>query len=149
MIHFVTGNFWNQPADVRVNTVNCVGVMGKGVALQFKQAHPEMFIDYQRACWRGEVFPGKLHLFQAPDYTVVNFPTKRHWRDGSRLEDVVLGLVTLSGYLRPLGAVRVTLPALGCGHGGLDWSEVKLKIQHHLGDLEAQIWCYSPEDSRR
>lgn len=149
MLHFVVGNFWDQPAEVRVNTVNCVGVMGKGVALQFKRRYPAMFLDYRRACQRGEVRPGGLHIYQALDCVVVNFPTKRHWRDDSRIEDVESGLLALAGYLRARNGARVTLPALGCGHGGLDWSRVRALIYQYLVGLDAEIWCYSPEDSRR
>lgn len=120
--------------------------MGRGVALQFKEVYPKMFLDYQRACRRGDVRPGKLHVFQMPGYTVVNFPTKRDWRNGSRIEDVELGLAVLAVFLRPLGMVHVTLPALGCGYGGLDWFMVRPLIQQYLGPLKAEIRCYSPED---
>lgn len=149
MLHFVVGDFWQCSADVRVNTVNCVGVMGAGVALQFRRRYPAMFLDYRGACRRGEVRPGALHVYQAPDCVIVNFPTKRHWRDDSRIEDVESGLVALVDYLRSRGGARVTLPALGCGHGGLDWSRVRALIHQYLAGLDAEIWCYSPEDSRR
>lgn len=150
MLYFVSGNFWDQPADIRVNTVNCVGVSGKGVALQFKKAHPEMYQAYRAACERGEVQPGRLHIFDVSDsYKIVNFPTKRHWRDNSRYDDIDLGLKALQELLRALGKVTVTLPALGCGHGGLDWNRIRRRITVFLGDLEAEIYVYSPEDSRR
>ena len=148
MLYFVTGNFWERSADVRVNPVNCVGVMGAGVARQFKERYPEMFLDYRLACRRGDVKPGKLHIFQVLDCTIANFPTKRDWRDRSRLEDVESGLVALAECLGRLGPVRVTLPALGCGLGGLVWADVKPLIQRHLGELRAEIWCYLPEDFR-
>lgn len=149
-LHFTVGDMWARAADVRVNTVNCVGVMGKGVALGFKQRYPEMFLDYKKACRAGLVRPGELHVWKlAENYTIVNFPTKRDWRDPSRYEDIDAGLKALQMFLKPLGRVHVTLPALGCGHGGLDWERVQRRIEVFLGELDAVIWAYSPEDSRR
>jgi O-acetyl-ADP-ribose deacetylase (regulator of RNase III) len=94
--------------------VNCAGVMGAGIALAFKTRLPEMFKDYKRACEAGEVKPGKLHVWKSPagDW-IVNFPTKRHWRDKSRYDDIEAGLVALYDYLKDKGRVKVTLPALG------------------------------------
>src|SRR6266404_4860386 len=137
------------PADIRVNTVNCVGVMGAGVALAFKQRFPEMYRDYKRECELGRVRPGELHVWKnlSGDW-IVNFPTKRHWREKSRYEDIESGLVALREYLAQLGKVRVTLPALGSGHGGLDWSRVSKMIQKHLEGLEAEIIVFDPADSR-
>jgi O-acetyl-ADP-ribose deacetylase (regulator of RNase III) len=148
MVHFVTGDFWQRDADIRVNTVNCVGVMGKGVALQFKKRYPEMFEQYRADCRNGLVVPGEIRIYRTPD-TVVNFPTKRHWRDNSRLEDIESGLLALRRYLRPHYGEVVTVPALGCGHGGLDWNTVRPLIEDALGGLDAEIYVYSPEDSRR
>lgn len=148
MIEFTSGNMFDRAADVRVNTVNCVGVMGAGVALAFKSRYPEMFGAYQRACRLGEVKPGSLHTWQGFGVTVVNFPTKRHWRQPSRYEDVQAGLDALCLYLSDKGAISVTLPALGCGHGGLDWSRVSTMIKDSLSGLEAHIFVYQPADSR-
>lgn len=149
MIHYVSGNCFDRAADVRVNTVNCVGVMGKGIALEFKKRYQAMFADYARACRRGEVVPGKLHTYRvAVNYLIVNFPTKRHWRDLSRYEDIDAGLDALRDLLAPLGRVHVTLPALGCGNGGLDWNRVSQMIGFDLGALEAEIFVYQPQDSR-
>ncbi len=152
MLHFVEGNMFDRIVDVRINTVNCVGVMGIGVALAFKQMYPDMFLDYKKACADGLVRPGALHVWKTPGETpctIVNFPTKRHWRQPSEYEDVEIGLHTLRQFLLPLGHVQVTLPALGCGHGGLDWERVKRRIVDNLSDIDAEIWCYSPQDSRR
>lgn len=149
MIHYASGNCFDRAADVRVNTVNCVGVMGKGIALEFKKRYPAMFADYARACRRGEVAPGRLHTYRvAVNYLIVNFPTKRHWRDPSRYEDIDAGLDALRDLLAPLGRVHVTLPALGCGNGGLDWNRVSQMIGFDLGALEAEIFVYQPQDSR-
>jgi O-acetyl-ADP-ribose deacetylase (regulator of RNase III) len=149
MLKFIQGNIFEAPADIRVNTVNCVGVMGAGIALAFKTRFPEMSKEYKRACDAGEVKPGKLHVWKSvAGDCVVNFPTKRHWRDKSRYEDIEAGLIALRDYLKDKGRVRVTLPALGCGHGGLDWSKVSLMIHEQLKDLEAEIIVFEPGDSR-
>lgn len=135
-------------ADIRVNTVNCVGVMGAGVALAFKTRFPEMFKEYKRACEAGEIRPGKLHVWKSltGDW-IINFPTKRHWRDKSRYKDIEDGLVALHDYLKDKGRIRIVLPALGCGHGGLDWGKVSVLIEERLKDLEAEIIVFEPGDS--
>jgi adenine-specific DNA methylase/O-acetyl-ADP-ribose deacetylase (regulator of RNase III) len=150
MLKFVEGNMFDTPAEIRVNTVNCVGVMGKGVALAFKTHYPEMFRDYQKACEAGELKPGRLHIWKdASGVTIVNFPTKRHWRNPSRYEDIETGLGALRKFLAEQGAARVTLPALGCGHGGLDWGRVSRMIREHLSDLAADIFVFDPVVSRQ
>lgn len=149
MLRFTTGDMFETPADIRVNTVNCVGVMGAGVALAFRNRLPEMFEEYKRECELGHLRPGKLYIWKSlsGDW-VINFPTKRHWREKSRYEDIELGLIALRDYLVEQGKVRVTLPALGCGHGGLDWNRVAPMIQEHLQELEAEIIVFDPADSR-
>lgn len=141
---------FDLPADIRVNTVNCVGVMGAGVALAFKQRYPEMYRDYAKACRAGAVKPGRMHVWKPLDGDwIINFPTKRDWRDPSRYEDIEAGLDDLRKYLSPLGPVSVALPALGCGHGGLDWERVAPMISAKLEALEANIHVYEPSNSRR
>jgi O-acetyl-ADP-ribose deacetylase (regulator of RNase III) len=149
MIEFTKGNMFNVPVDARVNTVNCVGVMGTGVALAFKTRYPDMFKDYERACRDGRVRPGTLHIWKSltGDW-VINFPTKRDWQDPSRYEDVLSGLEALRIYLSRQGSISVALPALGCGHGGLEWDKVSAMIKDKLGDLEARILVFEPQDSR-
>jgi O-acetyl-ADP-ribose deacetylase (regulator of RNase III) len=150
MINFVHGDMFATPADIRVNTVNCVGVMGAGMALAFKQRYPEMFKDYKRACDEGEVRPGKLHVWRSlAGEWVINFPTKRDWRDPSRYEYITEGLDALRAYLEPLGCVSVAIPALGCGHGGLDWNRVSDMIAQKLSTLMADLRVFAPSDSRR
>jgi O-acetyl-ADP-ribose deacetylase (regulator of RNase III) len=149
MIEFTTGDMFATPADIRVNTVNCVGVMGAGVALAFKERFPQMFQDYRRACNAGEIKPGHLHYWKDLfGELIINFPTKRHWREPSRYEDIEVGLKALRKYLAQEGKVRVVLPALGCGHGGLDWDRVSQMIRKHLADLEAEIIVFNPLSSR-
>lgn len=149
MIRYTSGDMFNEPADVRINTVNCVGVMGAGVALAFKTRYPDMFRDYQKACKNGEVKPGSLNTWKTLlGEWVVNFPTKRHWREPSRYEDIEAGLIALKSFLGKLGQVRVTLPALGCGHGGLEWPRVSAMIEEILNNVEAEIIVFSPQSSR-
>ncbi len=151
MIRYTQGNIFDVPADIRVNTVNCVGVMGAGVALAFKNRYPEMFRKYAKACRSGEVEPGKPHIWEKRELdeivTVVNLPTKDHWKQPSEYEYVEKGLRWLRAFLENRGKVRVALPALGCGHGGLDWLLVQKMIERTLGDLVAEIIVFEPSTS--
>lgn len=148
-LHFATGNMFDVPADIRINTVNCVGVMGAGVALAFKRRYPLMFAEYQTKCRAHEIRPGQIHVWQSPNgERIVNFPTKRDWRENSRYEDIEAGLIALNTFLADQGPVRVTLPALGCGHGRLNWTVVSAMITKHLRGLDAQITVFQPAASR-
>ena len=145
MIEFVQADLFQTPADIRVNAVNCVGIMGAGIALAFKRRYPAMFRSYRQACRAGRVRPGSLHVWTSPSGDrVINLPTKRHWRDPSRYDDVESGLDALRDYLRDLGAVSVALPALGCGLGGLDWAIVSRMIAEKLAGLDARILVHKP-----
>lgn len=126
MIEDARGNLLQADAEALVNTVNTVGSMGKGIALQFKQAFPGNFAAYAQAVKRGEVQPGRMFVWSAglvtnPRY-IVNFPTKRHWRGRSRIEDIEAGLTALVQEIRRLGIRSIAVPPLGCGNGGLEWS---------------------------
>jgi O-acetyl-ADP-ribose deacetylase (regulator of RNase III) len=139
MIKFVTGDLFDSGAEAIVNAVNCVGVMGRGIALQFKKRYPDNFRAYELACKSGEVVPGKMFVFEGsqsanPKY-IINFPTKRHWRDASRIEDIETGLVDLANVVARRRISSVALPALGAGLGGLDWLVVKGKIATELNRL--------------
>lgn len=139
MINVTRGNIIEADAEALVNTVNCEGVMGKGIALQFKKAFPENFKAYARACRAGEVRPGRMFVFAThaitnPKY-IINFPTKRRWREKSRMEDIEAGLVALVDELRRLNVSSVAIPPLGCGLGGLDWREVRPRIERALAAL--------------
>lgn len=151
MIEFVTGNFFDYDADIRVNTVNCVGVMGAGVALMFKNKFPEMFKDYYKACKENKVSPGNPHIWEDIDLfsslTIINFPTKVHWKNPSEYEYIEKGLIWLRKYLEDKENTTMTLPALGCGHGGLDWEKVKELIIQYLGDLDVKILVFEPSSS--
>ncbi|HEA69902.1 hypothetical protein LCGC14_1595190 [marine sediment metagenome] len=153
MLEFVKGDFFDYEADIMVNTVNCVGVMGAGVALAFKRKYPDMFKYYEKQCKRGEVKPGKPSVWSSNDMIskgveIINFPTKGHWRKPSEYEYVETGLVWLSEYLSERQGLTVTLPALGCGHGGLEWSIVKEMIKDHLGKSENRVLVFEPASSR-
>lgn len=152
MIECVSGDFFDHDADIRINTVNCVGIMGAGVALEFKHRYPEMFLSYVEACKNNELAPGKPHLWEDNSLfahcLIVNLPTKLHWRDPSEYEYIEKDLVWLREFLLERDAV-VTLPALGCGHGGLDWSIVKPKIYHYLNDVKAKVFLFEPSASNK
>ena len=129
MLKYVKGDFFDYEADIRINTVNCVGVMGAGVALLFKNKYPEMFKDYSNACLKGEVKVGEPHVWVEDDMfsklTIINLPTKIHWRNPSKYEYIEKGLEWLKNYLLDKENSTITVPALGCGHGGLDWAIIK------------------------
>ena len=140
MVEFKTGDILAEDADALVNTVNCVGVMGRGVALQFKKAFPENFKAYAEACKRQEVQPGRMFVFETGHLTnpryIINFPTKRHWRGRSRLEDIDAGLQALQAVIRDRAIRSVALPPLGSGLGGLNWREVGPRIEAALRVFE-------------
>ncbi|MCT4355869.1 macro domain-containing protein [Streptomyces sp. Je 1-79] len=146
MITEGSGNLLLADADALVNTVNTVGVMGKGIALQFKRAYPENFTDYKAACDRGEVIPGRMHVHSTNQMTprfIINFPTKRHWRSPSRLDDVASGLVALRDEIIKRDIKSIAIPPLGCGNGGLDWLDVEPMIRQVLGTIpgvEIRVW---------
>jgi O-acetyl-ADP-ribose deacetylase (regulator of RNase III) len=139
MIEFRTGDILTADAEALVNTVNCVGIMGRGVALQFKNAFPANFKAYEAACAREEVRPGNMFVFKTGTLTnpkfIINFPTKRHWRGKSRIEDIDSGLKALVEEIRNRDIHSIAVPPLGSGLGGLDWSEVRPRIMEALRGL--------------
>jgi O-acetyl-ADP-ribose deacetylase (regulator of RNase III) len=149
MIHPSSGDILAAPVEALVNTVNCVGVMGRGIALQFKSAFPDNYKQYAQACKRKEVQPGRMFitctgLLQGPRY-IINFPTKRHWRGKSRLEDIEAGLIDLVRVISELGITSIAIPPLGCGLGGLAWPVVRSRIEASATPLESvQIYLYAP-----
>lgn len=149
MIEFNTGDVVVADAEALVNTVNCVGIMGRGIALQFKKAYPANFEAYAAACRRKEVQPGRMFVYETnfvtnPKY-IINFPTKRHWRGKSRIEDIEGGLHALAEEIERRKIRSIALPPLGSGLGGLDWAQVKALIQAALGRLEAvRVIAFEP-----
>jgi len=144
------GDLLQQQVDAIVNTVNAVGVMGKGIALQFKQKWPENFKAYERACKRGEVRTGQMFIYDAggllkPRY-IINFPTKRHWRERSRLSYIDEGLRDLVDQVRRLNIRSIAIPPLGCGNGGLEWDDVRPRIERAAAELaNVDVRMFAPE----
>jgi O-acetyl-ADP-ribose deacetylase (regulator of RNase III) len=127
-------------AQTVVNTVNCVGVMGKGIALEFRRRFPRMFADYVRRCRRGEVRPGVPYLYVDGSGTrIVNFPTKDDWRNGSEIVWVDLGLERIAERAREWNITSLALPPPGCGNGGLAWTQVGPIVEARLGQLGIPI----------
>jgi len=149
MIRYKQGNLLEAEVEAVVNTVNTVGVMGKGIALMFKEAFPENFKRYAAACKAKEVRVGHMfvterHELMGPRW-IVNFPTKQHWRHPTKLEWIVDGLKDLHSVIREKAIKSIAVPPLGCGHGGLEWSVVRPAIAEALGDLDdVDIIVYEP-----
>jgi len=151
MIEYTTGNLLEADTEALVNTVNTVGVMGKGIALQFKEQFPMNFKRYADACKRKELVPGKLlvtteHTVQG-DRTIINFPTKTEWFRKSSYSYIEDGLLALAKVIGEKGIQSIALPPLGCGHGGLDWNKVRPMIEKHLGELSARVVVYEPNEA--
>ena len=149
MIRFKAGDILAEDVEALVNTVNCVGVMGRGVALQFKKAFPENFRAYAEACKRGEVRPGHMFVFETRALTnpryIVNFPTKRHWRGNSRIEDIEAGLADLARTIRERDIRSIAVPPLGSGLGGLRWKAVRRHIEDALRGFDnVEIVVFEP-----
>lgn len=149
VISTADGNLLDAEVEAIVNTVNTVGVMGKGIALQFKRAYPAMFKDYAAAAKRGELVIGRMHVWHTNQMEgprlVINFPTKRHWRGGSRLADIEAGLTDLVEVIQREDIRSIAVPPLGCGHGGLAWSDVEPLIRAKLAPLvDVDILIFPP-----
>jgi uncharacterized protein YwgA/O-acetyl-ADP-ribose deacetylase (regulator of RNase III) len=139
------GNIFNSKAQTLVNTVNCVGVMGKGIALGFRKRFPAMHDDYVQRCKRGEVRLGRPYLYRQPEPPwILNFPTKDHWRSMSRLSDIEKGLEYLLGRYKSWGIESLAMPPLGSGHGGLEWHVVGPTLHRYLSRLEIPVELYVP-----
>ena len=150
MIELKTGDILMEDAEALVNTVNCVGFMGRGIALQFKRAFPENFKAYAAACRRHEVQPGWMFVFDTGKLThpryIINFPTKRHWRGKSRIEDIETGLEALVAVIRERGIRSIAIPPLGAGLGGLEWAEVRSRIERALLPLaDVRVVVFEPQ----
>ena len=150
MLREAEGNLLDAPVDALVNTVNTVGVMGKGIALQFKQAYPDNFRAYEAACRRGEVQLGRMFVVETglldQPRLIINFPTKKHWRARSKLSDIEAGLADLRRVISECQVTSIAVPPLGCGNGGLDWRDVRPLIAGALGDLPGvNVVIYPPK----
>lgn len=145
MIRYVTGNLLDDDAELLVNTVNCVGVMGKGLALQFARRYPQILSRYREACRTRELRPGAILRHPlASGRVIVSFPTKDDWRNPSRIEWIDTGLATLARSIQRHGHTSAAIPPLGCGLGGLRWADVRPLIERHMGDLACDVRVYAP-----
>jgi O-acetyl-ADP-ribose deacetylase (regulator of RNase III) len=147
MLTYATGDILKAQCEALVNPVNCVGVMGAGLAAQFRKAFPENFKAYKYACGNGGVHIGCSFIVRIQGneypYYIFNFPTKQHWRDASCISDIIRGLSDLAYVVKCHGIKSVALPALGCGLGGLSWPEVKPnieKLNEWLPDVDWQVY---------
>lgn len=142
------GNLFDSGAQTLVNTVNTVGVMGKGIALEFKRRFPEMFADYQRRCSAGQVRLGEPYIWRGlMEPWIINFPTKEHWRSPSKLADIEQGLAYLAQHVEEWGVTSLAVPPLGAGSGGLDWASVGPTLYRHLDQLPIPVLLYAPFDA--
>lgn len=145
MFKVLIGDMFESPAQTLVNTVNCVGVMGKGVAQEFKRRFPALFNDYKDRCDRGLVKLGEPYVYRdLSGLLVLNFPTKDHWRSPSRLSDIERGLDYLLSHSKEWGISSIAMPPLGCGNGGLEWSEVGPLIYRKLSHADFDVELYAP-----
>lgn len=147
-IELRTGDILKTDAEAIVNTVNCVGIMGRGIALQFKNAYPANFKAYKAACDAELVQPGRMFVFETGKFTpryIINFPTKRHWKGKSRIEDIEAGLTALASEIRTRGIKSIAVPPLGAGLGGLDWNEVLPRIRTALEEIpDVNVVVFEP-----
>ena len=152
MIEYKVGNILLEDVEALVNTVNCVGFMGRGIALQFKKAWPENFKAYAAACRKHQVQPGRMFVFETGRLTnpryIINFPTKRHWRGKSRIEDIEAGLKALIDEIRQRRIGSIALPPLGAGLGGLNWAQVRARIDAAMLELpNVRVIVFEPGDT--
>jgi O-acetyl-ADP-ribose deacetylase (regulator of RNase III) len=149
MIKYLEGDLFKSPAQVIVNTVNTVGVMGKGIALEYKNRYPNMFEKYREYCDKKKIQIGKLMLWYEPDHWILLFPTKEHWRNPSKLRYIEEGLVKFVNTYADKNIVSIAFPRLGCGNGELNWDEVKPLMEKYLKPLPIDVYIYlKNEDSQ-
>jgi O-acetyl-ADP-ribose deacetylase (regulator of RNase III) len=143
MLHFVSSSLFESPAQTLVNTVNTVGVMGKGIAAEFKKRYPDMFRRYRTYCKEGELDIGKLYLYRTANKWVLNFPTKKHWRHPSKLEYIEQGLAKFVDSYDQYGIKSISFPQLGTGNGGLPWETVRPIMERHLAPLPLPVYIHT------
>ena len=143
MLTYVTINLFESPAQTLVNTVNTVGAMGKGIAAVFKELYPEMYKRYRRLCQEGKLDVGMLYIYRTPNKIIVNLPTKKHWRQRSRVEYIEAGLQKFVEHYTDYGISSVSFPQLGCGHGELEWeTQVQPVMEHYLRELPIPVYIH-------
>ena len=143
MLSYLTISLFDSPAQALVNTVNTMGVMGKGIAAVFKQLYPDMYQRYRRLCDDGKLDIGMLYIYRTPSRVIVNFPTKKHWRQPSQPEYIEAGLQKFVEHYTDYGIASVSFPQLGCGHGELDWeTQVRPLMERYLTDLPIPVYIH-------
>jgi len=142
MIEYIEGDIFDSPAQVIVNTVNTVGVMGKGLALSFKKRYPDMFESYKKVCEKHQLTIGKLMLHQEADHWILLFPTKENWRNPSKLEYIEKGLMKFVSTYAEKHITSIAFPKLGCGNGELDWNLVRPLMERYLKPLPIDVYIY-------
>lgn len=142
MIEYIEGDIFDSPAQVIVNTVNTVGVMGKGLALSFKKRYPDMFESYKKVCEKHQLTIGKLMLYQEADHWILLFPTKENWRNPSKLEYIEKGLMKFVNTYAEKHITSIAFPKLGCGNGELDWKSVQPLMERYLKPLPIDVYIY-------
>ena len=150
MIHYLEGDIFSSPAQVIVNTVNTVGVMGKGIALEYKKHYPEMYDKYRELCETQQLTIGRLMLWYGRDHWILNFPTKKDWRKPSKIEYVEAGLQKFAEKYLDYNIFSIAFPPLGCGNGGLEWTDVQPLMEKYLGNISAEVYIYlGKKDEKR
>lgn len=145
MLTYRRTNLFESTSQTLVNTVNCVGVMGKGIAKEFRNREPEMFDTYKQICNEDLLKPGMLWLWRGSENWVLNFPTKVHWRNASKIEWIEAGLQKFVSTYEEQGIAEISFPRLGCGNGGLDWDEVRPLMEHYLSELSIPVYVHDHE----
>jgi O-acetyl-ADP-ribose deacetylase (regulator of RNase III) len=145
-MNILVGDILQSKAQTLINTVNCVGVMGKGIALEFKRRFPKMFDDYVKRCERREVKPGVPYLYKTQSLPqIINFPTKDHWKQDSRFADIERGLQLLLSQYKEWDVTSIAIPALGCGNGRLEWGAIGPLIHRYASQMDIPVELYAPQ----
>lgn len=148
MVNFTSGNLFDSNCEYLINTVNCEGVMGKGIALDFKKKYPDMFLDYVEKCKNGLVLPGIPYVWSNDNLfnslRIINFPTKNEWKKPSNISFIETGLDWMVDYFKEKIDANIAVPPLGCGNGKLNWNKVKSLIYKKLQPLEAEFYVFEP-----
>lgn len=142
MIKYIRGSLFDSKMQTLTNTVNCVGVMGGGIALAFKDKYPKMFLEYKEICNNQLLDIGKLHLYRKESQWILNFPTKKDWKNPSKIEYIKEGLKNLVETHKEKGINGLAMPQLGCGLGGLNWNEIKPIMEYYLSQLDIPVEIY-------
>ncbi len=148
MVTYLQSSIFDSPAQTLVNTVNTVGVMGKGIAKEFKQRHPKMFLEYRELCNNGSLVVGSLHIWRGRGRWVLNFPTKTTWRRPSKIEYVEAGLRKFIESYEEMGITSISFPPLGCGNGNLDWAIVRPLMDQYLRKIRIPVYIHDLQVSR-